>query len=184
MKGIGEVADFANGYTFLSSSFRDGGRYKVITIANVQQGHMISANANTIERLPDNIQKNQILNIGDILISMTGNVGRVCMVNEENCLLNQRVGKIIPREINKEYLYHMISLPQFTSRMVASGQGGAQDNLSSKDILNYVVSVPSRDEQMKIAAFIGSIAQSIYTEELRLANYRDWKKSLLQRMFV
>lgn len=181
---LGEVSEFINGYTFLSSTYNDGGKYKVITIANVQQGAMDAANANRVSLLPSNIQSSQILNIGDILISMTGNVGRVCLVDEENCLLNQRVGKLVPKNINEGYLYHVINSPHFISKMISSGQGGAQDNLSSKDIKNYRLRLPVFEEQKKIADFLSAIDDKIELENKKLQQAKQFKKSLLQKMFV
>ena len=183
-KRLGDVADFVNGYTFLSSTYVEGGKYRVITIANVQQGAMNVDSANTIDSLPVNIQKSQILHLGDILISMTGNVGRVCLVDAEDCLLNQRVGKLVPRDINKDYLYQCINTPRFVSKMISSGQGGAQDNLSSKDIKSYSVALPTLEEQQKIATFLTALDAKIAAEQTRLTAAKQWKKGLLQRMFV
>lgn len=183
-KRLGGITDFVNGYTFLSSTYVDGGKYKVITIANVQQGALSADGANRVSSLPSSIQPSQILGLGDILISMTGNVGRVCLVNEENCLLNQRVGKIVPKNVDKDYLYHYLNNPHFVARMVSSGQGGAQDNLSSRDIKNYILSIPCVEEQQKIATFLTTLDARITAETTRLASAKEWKKGLLQRMFV
>lgn len=182
-KRLGDVADFVNGYTFLSSTYVEGGKYKVITIANVQQGAMNADSANTIDLLPANIQTSQILHLGDILISMTGNVGRVCMVDAEDCLLNQRVGKLVPRDINKDYLYQSINTPRFVSKMISSGQGGAQDNLSSKDIKGYDIALPTPEEQQKIATFLTALDDKIAAEQTRLTAAEQWRRGLLQRMF-
>ena len=43
------------------------------------------------------------LQIGDRLISLTGNCGRLCVVCEENLLLNQRVGLLCCDAIYLEY---------------------------------------------------------------------------------
>ena len=182
-KRLGDVADFVNGYTFLSSTYVEGGKYKVITIANVQQGAMNADSANTIDLLPANIQTSQILHLGDILISMTGNVGRVCMVDAEDCLLNQRVGKLVPRDINKDYLYQSINTPRFVSKMISSGQGGAQDNLSSKDIKGYDIALPTPEEQQKIATFLTALDDKIAAEQTRLTAAKQWRRGLLQKMF-
>ena len=85
-----EYATLKNGYAFKSDTYSESGNYKVITIANVTGDKYISTtNCNKIDDLPIEIQSHQILIVGDILISLTGNVGRVSIVNEENCLLNQ-----------------------------------------------------------------------------------------------
>lgn len=181
---LGDLVDFINGYTFSSTTYDPNGRYKIITIANVQQGRMDATSTNRINDLPDNIQPQQILSRGDILISMTGNVGRVCLVNQDNCLLNQRVGKLVPRDIDKDFLYHSINSRSFVSKMISSGQGGAQDNLSSKDIKNYRIEVPHIEDQQKIANLLSALDQKITLTSEQLKKNKEFKKGLLQRMFV
>ena len=83
---LGDVADLKNGYAFESSTYDWGGAYHVITIANVQDGYLSLSATKTITELPSDLQKHHRLESGDILISMTGNVGRVCMVSAANVL--------------------------------------------------------------------------------------------------
>lgn len=183
-KKLGEVASFVSGYTFLSSTYSESGVYKIITIANVQDGRMNVDKASKINTLPSNIQKNQVLERGDVLVSMTGNVGRVCKVNIENCLLNQRVGKIVPKNINADFLFAVLNSRRFLAEMESLAQGGAQGNLSSKDIMRYMIKLPSRDEQQKIADFLTTLDDKITAEKSKLTASRQFKKALLQRMFV
>lgn len=147
-----DVAKFVNGYTFKSSTYTDSGTYKVITIANVQDGFMVLEKVKKVASLPENIIKGQVLARGDILISMTGNVGRVCKVSDDSCLLNQRVGKIVAKKINEDLLYYLLHNRKFLNKMIEQAQGGAQDNLSSNDICEYRLVIPkSIEDQRNIA---------------------------------
>ena len=91
---IRQVADIYGGYAFNSKAYISDGKYKIVTIGNVTGDKYISGDYNRIDILPDNIQEQQILNNGDILISLTGNVGRISIVDGDNYLLNQRVAKL------------------------------------------------------------------------------------------
>ncbi len=91
-KAVGEIGELRNGYGFKSATYSDSGSYRIVTIANVQDGQMDLAECSAIVDLPRDLQSHHRLKIGDLLISMTGNVGRVCRVTRLNCLLNQRVG--------------------------------------------------------------------------------------------
>lgn len=157
VSSIGEVSEFINGYTFLSSSYVNDGKFKIITIANVQDGRMDSESAKTIMGLPKNINDQQMLKVGDIIISMTGNVGRTCRVDIENGLLNQRVGKIVANKtVRSDYLYYLLQSRHFLAKMIERAQGGAQDNLSAKDIKKYRIVLPTYDEQTAIANILCS----------------------------
>lgn len=183
-KRLDEISRFVGGYTFLSSSYDSSGTYHIVTIGNVQKGKMDLTKTKKVRSLPSDIQKSQILQEGDILVSMTGNVGRVCLVDADNCLLNQRVGKIIPIEENSNYLFYSLSSGEFLSKMISVSQGGAQGNLSSKDIMKYELNLPSDDEQTIIATFFVNIDRKIEQEEKKMTHFIIFSNSITQRMFV
>lgn len=182
---LGDVSGFINGYAFLSSSYVEKGVFKIITIANVQDGALQSASAKTISILPSNISDQQILDKGDLLISMTGNVGRTCRVNIENGLLNQRVGKIVPRpEINKDFLYFRLQSRHFLAKMIELAQGGAQDNLSSKDIRRYHIKLPPQGEQLKIAEILNTLEAELSSLSLKKEVTVRQRKYLLKNLIT
>ena len=94
LDAIKSLVSLLSGYAFKSNDFVDNGEYKIVTIKNVQDGNFDGENVNTIAEIPSKMPSHCILNDGDILLSLTGNVGRVCLVNGEDYLLNQRVAKL------------------------------------------------------------------------------------------
>lgn len=182
---LGDVSDFINGFTFRSSTYCEDGKYKVITIANVQDGFMFIDEPKLVNELPSNISKEQILEKGDILISMTGNVGRVCTVNTSNCLLNQRVGKIAPKDINKDLLYLFLHDRRFLNKMIDGAQGGAQDNLSTGDIKEYIFDIPkSKEEQTAMANILMTADKEIIRLENKLSIIKKQKNYLLNNLIT
>lgn len=182
---LGDVSDFINGFIFKSATYTDDGIYKIITIANVQDGFMFIDEPKLIKELPINISEEQILKKGDILISMTGNVGRVCVVDADNCLLNQRVGKIVPKNINEDLLYLFLHDRRFLNRMIGSAQGGAQGNLSTGDIKEYNFDIPkSKEEQNAIAEILTTADKEITKLEKKLQITKDQKKYLLNNLIT
>lgn len=179
---LGEVGDLMNGYAFKSETYKEGGRFKVITIANVQKGKLDLDDVNSIESIPLDIQEYQILKKGDMLISMTGNVGRICIVNEEYCLLNQRVGliKVNDKKVLTKFLFYQISTNHFISEMQNKAQGGAQDNLGKYDILSYKLNIPSLSEQTAIAEVLSTADREIEIEKQKLTALQNQKKGLMQ----
>ena len=183
-KFLEELCELKNGYTFKSSSYRVEGKYLVVTIKNVQDGYM-SGDFSKILTPPDNIETHQKLNLGDVLISMTGNVGRVCRVSFENCLLNQRVGKFEVKNVHPDYFYHLINNPEFQDAMINAGQGAAQMNIGKKDILEFKITAASSfEEQKKIANYLSNIDNKIEIVHKQITQTQTFKKGLLQQMFV
>lgn len=93
-KKIIDLVTLLNGYAFKSASFEESGKYKIVTIKNVKDGTFDENNVSFIKSIPDRMPSHCKLEQGDILLSLTGNVGRVCMVVGDNFLLNQRVAKL------------------------------------------------------------------------------------------
>lgn len=185
MKRLGDFADIKQGYAFKSEWYTEFGPFKVATIANVQDGWMKTSDCNRISTLPKDIQPHHILMAGEIIISMTGNVGRICKVSENGWLLNQRVGKIIPAKIYPEYLFFLLSLPSFSKAMMNFAKGGAQGNLSSSDITGFELWLPtSVDEQIAIATILSDMGTEIATLEARREKACQIKLGMMQELLT
>ena len=117
-----------SGYAFKSSTFCDGGKYKIVTIKNVKDGQFDGDNVSHIAEIPSKMPKYCRLSDGDILLSLTGNVGRVCMVNGEDYLLNQRVAKLDSEM--PAYTYCLFRSKDIYDEMNNLANGAAQQNLS------------------------------------------------------
>lgn len=120
--------EILSGYAFKSSEFNDEGKYKIITIKNVKDGQFDGDNVNRMINIPEKMPEHCKLVDGDILLSLTGNVGRVCIVHGENFLLNQRVAKL--RSNNMAYTYCLFRSKDMFDNMNNLTNGVAQQNLS------------------------------------------------------
>jgi type I restriction enzyme S subunit len=179
-----KVCQLKNGYAFKSGLYNENGEYIVITISNVQNGFMDLSSCNKIISIPNDIQEHQVLENEDLLISLTGNVGRVCFVNKNNCLLNQRVGKLVPFGVSKKFLFQLLRTKEFQNEMVAIAQGGAQPNLCKGDINNYRFFLPCDKEQLKISFFLSVIDNQIEQVINQIDESVKYKKGILQKMFI
>ncbi|RIJ26123.1 restriction endonuclease subunit S [Henriciella barbarensis] len=182
---LGDLADLKNGYAFASSTYNVLGQYRIVTIANVQQGRMDLRQCSRIVSAPKDLQSHQLLSHGDILISMTGNVGRVCLVNEDNCLLNQRVGKLSPRRVSRSFLFQLLLQPTFVEAMAGKATGGAQGNLGKDDILDHPFYVPTcRSEQEAIAEVLSDADALIEGLDRLIAKKRLIKQGAMQDLLT
>ena len=164
---LGEYFDLLGGFPFKSKDYSDFGKYKIITIKNVQDGYLDISNSQTIENLPQGIKPYQILEIGDILISLTGNVGRICIVDTNNFLLNQRVAKIVPKNSEwKPFAYFYFKRAEITQILTNLAKGSAQLNLSPIETLKLTDTFPSSERIEKF----NKIVQPIF-EKRDLSNF-------------
>ena len=185
VKKLGEVAEIRNGYAFKSITYDNNGKYRIITIANVQDGFMDITNCNKITNLPKDIQSHQRLFKGDLLMSMTGNVGRTCIVSENNSLLNQRVGKLIVTDIKMKFFFYLVQDRKFLNQMILNAQGGAQGNIGKNDILGYETYIPlNKSEQTQIATILSDMDNEIEMLENKLTKYKKLKQGMMQELLT
>ena len=137
---FGDLFKIKSGYPFKSSTYLDEGCFKIITIKNVLEDGLDTSKVSYINTLPSDLPEYCKLNIGDILVSLTGNIGRVCSVIENNLLLNQRVGKICCANDNYKNFINCILKQQCIKDMLISiSRGTAQQNLSPVECLNLKI---------------------------------------------
>src|SRR5690554_184228 len=130
-KKIKEIVEIVSGYAFKSDTFNDDGEYKLVTIKNVQNGYFVTETTDCIDDLPKNLKDDILLKDKDILLSLTGNIGRICLVYGDNYLLNQRVAKLKPQsDFLYEYVYLFFRSDFLRMTLENISNGAAQQNLS------------------------------------------------------
>lgn len=140
---MGSILNIKSGYAFKSKGYTVEGLYKIVTIKNIHDGKFVS-DFNYILEIPKNMPDHCRLSDGDILLSLTGNVGRACLVYGENFLLNQRVGKIDPKNIlYKSFIYSLFRSGNFKKKLEMLSNGVAQQNLSPVQTLDLKIVLPS-----------------------------------------
>jgi type I restriction enzyme S subunit len=186
---LGDLIHIQNGYAFKSTDYTETGFF-VIRISNVQDGEITLANPRFI-KLADKKHERFILNGGDILISLTGNIGRVGIIQEDQlpAVLNQRVARITIKDNNADcnFLFRFLLSRTFRESLQEAGHGAAQQNVSTKEIESVQISLPDKKEQRCIVEEFDSFA--VETQRLtrlyerKLAALEELKKSLLHQAF-
>ena len=177
---LGEVCSIKGGNAWKSEHYSTDGKYLVVTISNVKGNEYID---DTYGNRIDTVESQFILEQGDILISLTGNVGRVSKMTEVAAVLNQRVGKLATNQSNN-FLFTLLSNRNFEKEMVLSSQGAAQANISNNDVLNYKTSFPSLPEQEAIGSFFQDLDKAIAKQEEKVNQLKESKQTLLRKMFI
>lgn len=142
-KELSNLVSFLGGFAFKSKTYVNNGRFRVITIKNVGDKIFNTSVGNFVDEIPPKLKEHCFISEGDILLSLTGNVGRSCIAFGENNLLNQRVAKI--KAVNNNwspYIYWMFNDIKLFSLMNNLATGSAQQNLSPIKLAKQNVIIP------------------------------------------
>ncbi len=144
VKTLGELVDIFSGYSFQSNTYSNNKNnkndYILITNKNVQHSLIDLSITTNLLFLPKKLPKYCLLEPTNILITLTGHIGRCALVFSKNCILNQRVGVVLPKEkeLNPFY-YSLIRNPLFSAILQRNAIGSSQQNLSPIDTLKIQI---------------------------------------------
>ncbi len=172
---IGMVARFQNGYAFKSKDFSIKGNYRIVKIKELKDGKIKFYDDSKFISINDiSRYEKYLVNKNDILFALTGDpvnrnnplswVGRVSIYQHDiPALINQRVCKLIPGDnINAKYIYYYFRDFKNLYALASIAKGSAsQANISTKDIENFDVVLPSLENQNKVIAILDSIEKKI-----------------------
>ena len=182
---LGEMAVISTGYPFNSNEFSPEGKYLVITNGNIQDSftNVDESVGNRITLLDRKILDSYILDIGDILITMDGTVGRTAKVAGNGLILAQRVGRVKPVG-NTEFMYQALSTGDFSKAMTELSHGGTIKHISLNEISLFEFKSPVRErEQNTVGKFLYLFDSLLSLHQRKLEKLKILKKAMLEKMF-
>ena len=185
-KKLGELVQVLNGYAFKSSLYENQG-IRVLRITNVQKGNIVDDDPKYYPlSLTDEI-RNYLLKESDLLMSLTGNVGRVGLLTKEMlpAALNQRVAclRILSNGLNLGFLFHYLNSDKFEQDAVLSAKGIAQKNMSTEWLKDYKLPLPPISVQQSIVSELDKINELISLKKEQLKDYDNLAQSIFYEMF-
>ena len=160
---LGNICEILNGFAFKSNKYVSSG-IRIIRITNVQDGYIEDKTPVYYPlQFSEELDK-YLLTKGDLLMSLTGNVGRVGVLPASflPAALNQRVAciRFYTPEI-KEYIIWYLQSDIFRKRCTLSGKGMAQQNISTEWLKKEYIPLPPLEEQRRIVNVLNRVLKSI-----------------------
>ena len=186
MAKLGDVCEVLNGFAFKSDQYVESG-IRIIRIANVQKGYI--EDSSPAFYTMDSIEaKKYQLKENDLLMSLTGNVGRVGLLTSNflPAALNQRVACLRIKDsstFEKAYLFHVLNSDFFEQKCIESANGVAQKNMSTEWLKEYEIPLPPLDEQRRIAAVLDKVSDLIAKRREQLDKLDELVKARFVEMF-
>lgn len=182
---IGDACEVLNGYAFKSDKYVESG-IRIIRISNVQKGY-IEDNTPAFYPLDSTGLEKYMLEKNDLLISLTGNVGRVALLSKEflPAALNQRVAclRLKTDKLNKNFLFHILNSEYFERQCVNSSKGVAQKNMSTEWLKKYSIPLYSIEKQKEISSILDKLQSIITHRKQQLEKLDELVKDRFVEMF-
>ncbi len=160
-----------------------------VTIKNISDGKL---DFTSCEMIDDDalklIKKRSDLSKGDIIMSSIGNIGEAYLLKQEptNWNINESVFMLRAKKelIIPLFLYYTLSNELTKQYFENNMTGSSFKSIKVGDLKLMPIVIPSLEEQDVIAEFLLAIDDKINQVNTQLKNTKNFKKGLLQQMFV
>jgi type I restriction enzyme S subunit len=187
---MGEVVEIQSGFSFQSRAYQKNGM-RVIRISDVQKGYLSDKDPKYVSFEEETCPEQYLLRKGDLVLSMSGSVGRVAQITVQSlpAALNQRVIKLIPDEakVLNKFLFHFLNRDEFEKQANESTGSGSVKNLSNKWVENFLIPIPGINIQQRLVdaldlfdALVNDITKGLPAEvDARRKQYEHYREKLL-----
>ena len=182
---LGKIGVFKSGIGF-PEKFQGGLEgipfYKVSDMNLLGNDYEMKSANNYVDNLQVKILKAKIFEKKSIIFAK---VGAAIFLERKriavNFLIDNNMMAFTPSQKNNlnfiKYIFDRIQLSKYA-------QTGALPSYNASDLSNIEIQLPSIQEQEKIAEFLTAIDERIDHTTAQLTHPKQWKKGLLQQMFV
>ena len=104
------------------------------------------------------------IDIGDVLLTIVGTIGRTAIVKDpQHFALQRSVAVIKPCLINSEYLMFVLQSPTIYEWLIDNAKGNAQLGIYLKDLSKLIVPLPPIQEQKRLVRAIKTLFAQLDT---------------------
>lgn len=164
--------------------FDDDGDYYFVNGNNLIDGAIVFKNDTKRIDEEQYLKNKRELNRNTILVSINGTLGNVARYNNENIILGKSACYInIKDEYNVDYVYFIFKSPKFKEYLKYSANGTTIKNVPLSAIRNYEISIPSKENQDKVAKILRTIEDKINLNNKLNNNLYNYISSYLNSLY-
>jgi type I restriction enzyme S subunit len=185
-KKLGEVAEFHKGKGLPKNEISENGKYECI-----HYGELFTKYKEKIENIISrtDVFDKPFLSIANDVLMPTSDVtpsglATASCINKDGVILGGDV-LIIRQSVRVlDGLFFSFYVGQHKEKVMKLVSGTTVYHLYGSDMKKLEIVIPSFDEQTKIAHFLSAIDEKIHRTESQIQQTQQYKKGLLQNMFI
>jgi len=184
---IGDIAMVVSGYAFPSSDFHDRQHegMPVIRMSDIQENGLNFNTAKRVSNLSQSIADKFRIRTGDLLFGMSGSIEKSILVSHScEALLNQRVGALRPHQDNGNFHAFVFQSDIVKNQILDLAAGGAQLNISAKQVESIQIPIPPLPEQKKITEILSGIDQQIANQQNKASKWLHLHQGILDLLMT
>ena len=121
---------------------------------------------------------------GSLIVSASATFGVVAIVNNDLITNQTFIGLVPNKDFDIDFLYSLFESPTTKDKLLKLSAGSTIFYIARESFENLVLSVPSKEEQIKISKIFKSIDDSIILHQRKLDKLKNLKQAYLNEMFV
>ncbi|WP_180066779.1 restriction endonuclease subunit S [Acinetobacter sp. YH12129] len=189
IKLIKDIADVKGGKRLPKgySLINENTGHPYITVGDMNRSYSIdNANIRYVPLEVVDIIKRYTITDKEIFISVAGTLGIIGKIPTElnGANLTENADKLTNLKCHQNFLIYLLDSGYLAELIESTATTSAQPKLALYAIEQMEIQVPCLEEQTKIADFLSAIDQKIEVVAQQIEQAKQWKKGLLQQMFV
>lgn len=138
----------------------------------------------TLQESYDKLTEKSKPQLGDVLLTKDGTLGRTAVVEIEGMCVNQSVAVLrINEKILPKYLSILLQMPKYQRDMIADAGGGTIKHIYITKVVKMPIVVPSIEEQNTFLDFVNQVDKSKVAVQKALEQTQTLFDSLMQKYF-
>jgi len=163
----------------------------VLTPGNFAETGGLYFNERNTKRFSGKVDKEYLFNKGDLVVVMTDLsskmkiLGNPAIIESDNILHNQRIGKVIlhSKKVITEYLHYAIFMPEVKKRIQQTATGTLIKHTSPTRILECSIPLPPLEIQREIIARIETERAIVHGNRELIRLYEKKVKKVIERVW-
>ena len=189
MVKLGSVAQIINGDR--SGNYPSGDDFRNVGVPFINAGHLQNgkvdySSMDYISREKYNQLSGAKIQRNDVLLCLRGSLGKYALVTTDGGAPASSIAVIRPNaeKIDSSYLSQIIASSIFQKQIEVENNGSSQPNLSAKSVSDFVIPLPSLEEQQKIASVLYDMDAMLDLLEKQISKKKAIKQGAMQELLT